>query len=223
MRRLPEPGRVKTRLIPTLGPEGAVRLHRRLALRTLRTAEAACRACGAQGELHFDAGDQNRMQSWLGDNRRVRLQAAGDLGRRMPGVFEEVFRDNCGAIILIGRDCPGLSREILSNAFKILDQNQVVLEPATDGGYYLVGLVRPIPVLFCGISWGGERVLTQSLNKPKANRHRAGIVTCWIGNWVTRLAPLGSYLGWRAPPMPDSVLSVDKGQGRHPWFGRKLG
>lgn len=170
--RFPEAGRVKTRLIPALGPAGALRLHRQLVLRTLRTAEEACRSCRAQLELHFDGAGQDRIESWLGDTWRVRLQGAGDLGERIARGFEEGFRDNSGAIILIGSDCPGLSPEILSNAFESLGQNQVVLGPATDGGYYLVGLARPIPELFRDISWGGDRVLEQSLNQLR----RIGVV-----------------------------------------------
>jgi len=165
--RFPVPGRVKTRLIPALGPDGSVRLHRRLVLRTLRSAQAAACACKAQLELHFDGADRDAVHSWLGDSWICQPQVAGDLGERMASAFEKGFRDGAGAIVLVGSDCPGLSEEILRSAFESLEHNPVVLGPATDGGYYLVGLGRPVPELFRGIPWGGDRVLAQSIEKLK--------------------------------------------------------
>jgi uncharacterized protein len=165
--RFPEPGRVKTRLIPALGPLGAARLHRRLVRRTLHTAEAAARACNSQLELHFDGADQDRIQCWLGDSLQCRHQQPGNLGERMARAFDDGFRDDCGAIVLIGSDCPGVSKQILAAAFKALEQKPVVLGPAADGGYYLVGLVRPVPELFRSIAWGGDQVLSASIENLK--------------------------------------------------------
>ena len=165
--RFPEPGRVKTRLIPALGPEGAARLHRRLVLRTLRTAEAAASSCNAQLELHFDGADTDTVRNWIGNRCVCRPQSAGDLGERMARAFENGFRDGARAIVLIGSDCPGLSSQVLGSALERLEQAPVVLGPATDGGYYLVGLVRPVPELFRGIAWGGDRVLAQSIETLK--------------------------------------------------------
>jgi rSAM/selenodomain-associated transferase 2 len=85
----------------------------------------------------------------------------------MAWAFDDGFRDNAGAIVLIGSDCPGLSPEVLASAFDSLGHKPVVLGPAADGGYYLVGLVRPLPELFRGISWGGDRVLAESVENLK--------------------------------------------------------
>lgn len=161
--RFPVSGRVKTRLIPALGPEGAVRVHRRLMLHAVRNARVACQACNAQLELHFDGADENAIQHWLGDSVRIRPQSTGDLGERMARAFEEGFQNRCGAVVLIGSDCPGLTPEILAEAFERLKHGPVVLGPATDGGYYLVGLTSPMPELFRGITWGTDQVLAQSL------------------------------------------------------------
>ncbi len=174
--RFPEPGRVKTRLMPALGAEGAARVHRRLVLRTLRTAEAACRKCQAEFEVHFDGARAEAMHHWLGDGCRCRPQAEGDLGQRLARAFDESFDAGSPATVIIGGDCPGLTPEILATAFETLARNPVVLGPATDGGYYLVGLVRAMPELFRGISWGGDRVLAESLEILKAGGMTPGLL-----------------------------------------------
>jgi hypothetical protein len=162
--RFPEPGRVKTRLIPALGPEGAAALHRRLVLRTLRTALAACRAADAELEIRFTGGDENALHHWLGDEVFCRAQSDGDLGRRMAGAFADSFREGARATVIIGSDCPELTADLLAAAFDKLFQASVVLGPATDGGYYLIGLTQPVPQLFRGIRWSTETVLAESLH-----------------------------------------------------------
>jgi rSAM/selenodomain-associated transferase 2/rSAM/selenodomain-associated transferase 1 len=161
--RFPEAGRAKTRLIPALGPAGAAALHRRLVLRTLRTGLSACRASGAELEIRFDGANEEALHHWLGDGWLCRSQGAGDLGEKMSRAFEDGFRQGRTATIIIGSDCPELTPEMLVSAFQRLEQSPVVLGPATDGGYYLVGLARPFPELFCGITWGTERVLAESV------------------------------------------------------------
>jgi rSAM/selenodomain-associated transferase 2/rSAM/selenodomain-associated transferase 1 len=162
--RYPVSGQVKTRLIPALGAEGAAALHRRLVLRAVRTASKACQLVPADLEVHFDGGTEQAMGHWLGDNARLLPQGAGDIGQRMAGAFEESFRAGSTATIIIGSDCPGLSPENITAAFARLAETQVVLGPARDGGYYLIGLNRPMPELFRGIPWGTDRVLADSLN-----------------------------------------------------------
>src|SRR5207247_2598430 len=108
--RYPAPGRVKTRLIPALGAEGAAALHRRLVLRTLRTAHAAARALDAVVEIQFDGGTDEAMRHWLGDSWHFRFQRSGDLGQRMAAAFEASIREGSSATVLIGGDCPGLTK-----------------------------------------------------------------------------------------------------------------
>ena len=133
-----------------------------MVLHAVRNARAACEACNAQLELHFDGADETAIQQWLGDSTHIRLQSTGDLGQRMARAFAQGFQDQAGAIVLIGSDCPGLTPEILAEAFERLEQSTVVLGPASDGGYYLVGLTGPVPELFRGVSWGTDQVLAQS-------------------------------------------------------------
>jgi uncharacterized protein len=161
--RYPVPARVKTRLVPALGAEAAAALHRRLVLRTLRTAHKACRAAPADLEVRFDGGTEQAMSHWLGDCARFLPQGAGDLGERMAGAFEESFRIGSTAAVIIGSDCPALSPDVITAAFARLTETPVVLGPAHDGGYYLIGLSRPMPELFRSIPWGTDRVLADSL------------------------------------------------------------
>jgi rSAM/selenodomain-associated transferase 2/rSAM/selenodomain-associated transferase 1 len=161
--RFPVPGRTKTRLVPALGAEGAAALHRRLVLRTLRSASALCRSEDLELEVRFDGGDEQAMRHWLGGEGHFRAQGEGDLGERMARAFEVSFREGSSATIIIGTDCPGLTADLLSAAFDRLSGNPVVFGPAADGGYYLIGMTRPIPELFRGIAWGTETVLADSL------------------------------------------------------------
>jgi uncharacterized protein len=161
--RYPVPGRAKTRLIPALGAAGAAALHRRLVLRSLRTASQACQAVPADLEVRFDGGTEQAMSHWLGDSAHFVPQGTGDLGERMAGAFEQSFDTGSRATVIIGSDCPSLSPEIIRAAFARLKQTPVVLGPSWDGGYYLIGLSRPMPELFRGIPWGTDRVLADSL------------------------------------------------------------
>ncbi|PWU20008.1 MAG: hypothetical protein C5B50_04990 [Verrucomicrobia bacterium] len=161
--RYPIPGKVKTRLIPALGSEGAAALHRKLVLRALRTAREACETLRADLEVHFDGTNERAMSHWLGNDARFVPQCAGDLGQRMASAFERTFRAGSSATVIIGSDCPGLSCDVIIGAFTVLAESPAVLGPAEDGGYYLIGLSRPIPELFRGIAWGTDRVLADSL------------------------------------------------------------
>lgn len=158
--RAPVPGAVKTRLIPALGAEGAADLHARLLARTLET---ACAADLAPVELWCTPdADHPAFAGAAGDpGVTLRVQPAGDLGQRMRVALESTLADG-GRALLVGCDCPALSVDDLAGAFTALADHDVVLGPAEDGGYVLVGARRVSPVLFDGIEWGGPRVLRQT-------------------------------------------------------------
>lgn len=160
--RFPVAGRVKTRLIPALGCEGALRLHRRLLLRTLRLARAAAAVHGLDVALRVDDGCEQAARFWLGEEFSIIGQGEGDLGRRMGRAVAESAASGAPATILIGTDCPGLSVETIGAALDALQTAPVVFGPALDGGYYLLGLRQSVPVLFAGIDWGTSRVLAES-------------------------------------------------------------
>lgn len=174
--RFPVAGKVKTRLIPALGAKGAAALHRRLVLRTLRTAHALCQSQNVELEIRFAGDDANEMQHWLGDQWLCRPQCEDDLGQRMAGAFADSFREGSTATVIIGSDCPSLTPEILAAAFESLKTNSVVFGPATDGGYYLIGLMRLVPEIFQGIAWGTETVLAQSLELLARNNYKPALL-----------------------------------------------
>jgi len=161
--RFPIAGKVKTRLIPALGAEGAAALHRRLVLRTLRAATTACQSAGFELEVRFDGGTEDQMRHWLGLRGPCRPQSEQDLGQRMASAFADSFHDGAPSAVIIGSDCPGLTPGLLAAAFDRLSETPVTFGPANDGGYYLIGLNRMMPQLFSGISWGRETVLADSL------------------------------------------------------------
>jgi rSAM/selenodomain-associated transferase 1 len=155
--RAPEPGRVKTRLAPLLGEEGAARLHAQLVERTLKTAVAAG---FAKVDLYCSPGINGvffkRMQKRYGV--RLRSQGRGNLGDRM----YRALRRQPGAV-LIGSDCPALRPADLRAAARALRSGaDAVLSPAEDGGYALIGLRRASRQLFDGIPWGGPAVLERT-------------------------------------------------------------
>lgn len=161
--RYPAPGRTKTRLVPLLGESGAAALARRLTLRTLRTARSLQRGSHLEIEIRYDGGSERAMRHWLGHASFLREQGPGDLGQRMARAFGDSSREGSNRTIIIGSDCPDLHVGVLEQAFDRLTQHPVVVGPATDGGYYLIGLSKPVPELFAGPAWGSSSVLNQSL------------------------------------------------------------
>ncbi|MEG4858076.1 TIGR04282 family arsenosugar biosynthesis glycosyltransferase [Microcoleus sp. K1-B6] len=157
--RYPEPGTTKTRLIPVLGKTGAANLHRLMAQRTIACALSLQKSRRLSVEIHRAGGSQQLMQEWLGNDIFCENQIDGDLGARMTAAFQKSFNSGVEKTAIIGTDCPGLKAEIMAQAFEELSQHDLVLGPAKDGGYYLIGLRRSIPELFGGIHWGTSQVL----------------------------------------------------------------
>lgn len=161
--RYPEPGKTKTRLIPVLGAEGAASLQRQMTEQTLAKAKAL--QCERQISIavYFSDGSQPLMENWLGTSVVYRRQSDGDLGTRMAVAFQTELEAGAQGVVIIGTDCPDLNTEILTQAFEALKQHDLVLGPAADGGYYLIGLRRLLPELFVGVSWGTSQVRQQTV------------------------------------------------------------
>lgn len=162
--RYPQPGATKTRLIPVLGPQGAAGLQRWMTERALAHAQAFSLHSGVALEIHYAGGEESTMRQWLGPHAFT-PQTQGTVGERMAHSFSEAFRAGRKRVVIIGSDCPGITVEILAAAFSALESRDLVLGPAMDGGYYLIGLTRPHPSLFDDIAWGRESVLQQTLAK----------------------------------------------------------
>lgn len=204
--RVPEPGRVKTRLIPALGADGAAALYLDLLDHVL--AEVS-RPPGLAVELWVDrapvAAELEARAAAAG--AALRLQAEGDLGRRMDQALRRVLGE--GALpILVGSDLPGLRAAHLEAAARALREDaEAVFAPATDGGYGLVGLTRPMPELFTDMPWSTPAVMDETAARLAAAGVRwTRLEALWdvdAPEDLPRLAALARFrarlaaLGWR--------------------------
>jgi uncharacterized protein len=169
--KAPVPGEVKTRLMPDLNAEACARLQRRLIERTLQTSlKAALRPV----ELWCapDCAHSFFTQCVAKFNVELRAQQGGDLGMRMHHALSTALTDANFALI-IGCDCPTLGSEYLTQASQALvDGVPVVLGPAEDGGYVLIGARGTARELFEGIEWGTSRVLAQTRDRLQSLKWR---------------------------------------------------
>jgi uncharacterized protein len=165
--KFPEPGRVKTRLIPALGASGATQLYQKLLANTLEVSSKL----SVSIELCYGSGSLLQWQEYLDANYLLHPQVGNDLGARLAHAME--LASQSGAKVLtIGCDCPGLTTAILQSAFDTLDTADLVLGPALDGGYYAIGTNHYYPELFQGISWSTSTVLTETVAIAKSLKLR---------------------------------------------------
>jgi rSAM/selenodomain-associated transferase 1 len=161
--RYPCVGRVKTRLIPALGPAGAAALQKRLAERTMASARHLADRIDVRIVFCHDGGSRQRIERWLGlKHIGYQPQIAGDIGQRMRYAMQTAFCRGARRVVLVGTDIPGLTTPILEQAFTALHEKDLVLGPSTDGGYWLVGMTRPANI-FGGIVWSRPDVLENTL------------------------------------------------------------
>ena len=160
--RYPQPGRTKTRLIPYLGAEGAAALQRQMTEYVLTQVRAMTSQFPLSVEVRFAGGDVPRMKAWLGGEWVYQPQGDGDLGDRMSRAAQQGFQAGMERIVVIGSDCPGITPQHLIQAFQQLQQKDLVLGPAVDGGYYLIGLRQAQSALFQNIAWSTSDVFQQT-------------------------------------------------------------
>jgi uncharacterized protein len=161
--RYPEPGKAKTRLIPVLGTEGAANLHRLMAEWTIANAISLQKKRQLSVAIYYTGSSQQVMQDWFGTDLIYHQQLDGDLGTKMSASFQTSFDLGIDKVVIIGTDCPKLKAEVIAKAFDELSGQDLVLGPAKDGGYYLIGLRRTIPELFNEIKWGTNTVFADTL------------------------------------------------------------
>ena len=160
--KAPVAGLAKTRLIPLLGAAGAARAQRSFALRTLATVRAACTGavtlwCAPHATHRFFRALQLRH------GVRCVAQPAGHLGERMQAAVDAHFAHRAHTpLLIVGTDCPALTAAHLQQAADALQQHDAVLIPAEDGGYVLVGMRRPVPLVFERVDWSTPQVLAQT-------------------------------------------------------------
>jgi uncharacterized protein len=167
--KYPEPGRVKTRLAAEIGNTEALRIYRACTEMVLAATASPVGSAGYDVALAcWPPKKIDAMAQWLDSHIKILGQHGHDLGSRMHNVFAEGFTEGYTKVIIIGTDCPAVTHELIMQAFAGLDSAAVVIGPASDGGYYLIGLRHTMPALFEGISWGTELVFNQTLAHCRA-------------------------------------------------------
>jgi len=188
----PIPGKTKTRLAGDVGNEMALKMYHKL---TDWTRTQALGLSAVDRYLYY-SNEVTAGDAWLEQDFHKRLQHPGDLGERMSEGFRSAFEEGYDKVVIIGSDCPGIDTAYLSQAFAALDSHDVVVGPALDGGYTLLGMRTFTPTLFKNIAWSTKEVLTSTLARASA-----------AGRSVQQLKPLSDvdYLadwlgyGWPLP------------------------
>lgn len=180
--RYPQAGQTKTRLIPAIGAIAAANLQQEIAEYLLEQLKPASNSDNWQLQIYFTGCTLAKMRKWLGNDLLYRQQSSGDLGARLWNGFKLGFEEGCDRIVAIGADCPSISRSHIQQSFDALLTTELVLGPAQDGGYYLIGLNRQQVCasqkpteslalrgrsLFQSIDWSTSQVLQQTQSKAK--------------------------------------------------------
>ena len=167
--KAPRSGRVKTRLAHSIGADAACGVYQELVAAVLDRI-----ATIPFVELRFAPDDAlDEIKPWGRPGWKFAAQGEGDLGARLCRAFDDHFASGAERVVVIGSDCPEMSDRDICNAWDALADHDVVLGPALDGGYWLVGLRSSQPNLFCGISWSSSAVLDETLTL--ARREGLGI------------------------------------------------
>jgi rSAM/selenodomain-associated transferase 1 len=163
--RAPELGRVKTRLAAELGAPLALAIHRYLGC---RLADEVRRLQHHRVIVHYTGNDgASSVAAWLGNDLPLRPQVDGNLGERMAVAIGATLAEGASRVVIVGTDCPSLDSAAIEAAFRALGRADVVLGPATDGGYYLIGMSRLYPSLFENIPWSSPETLRVTVERAR--------------------------------------------------------
>jgi rSAM/selenodomain-associated transferase 1 len=176
--KFPEPGQSKTRLVPPLSSAEAAGLAHALLLDQLQnlTAFTAARLFIA----FTPPSAVNFFEALLPRENSCFPQQGHSLGDRMRHAFDVLFSKGFERVILIGADLPAIPLEALTDAIAALEnQIEIVLGPASDGGYYLLGMNRPIPEIFEGMSWSQPDVLAVTTAKLVSLNKKFKLISPW--------------------------------------------
>lgn len=173
--RTPVPGTVKTRLVPPLSPEQARDLYAAFLQDLFRRVS---RLKNTRVTV-FHAGEApEALAPFIPRGWALEPQRGADLGERLALAFERLL-GTAGRAVIIGSDSPDLPVQYIRRAFQRLKHKDVALGPATDGGYYLVGLRAAAPGLFEGVEWGGEAVFARTLDRVRELALSLSVLPLW--------------------------------------------
>jgi uncharacterized protein len=156
----PVPGKVKTRLARSIGDEPAAEVYRQLLLHTKSITQQL-----KVDKLVYYADDIAENDLWESSAYQKRQQQGENLGERMASAFAACFDAGYRQVVIIGSDCAEITAAHVEQAFAALNTNDVVIGPATDGGYYLLGMKKLNQRLFENIPWSTDAVMSSTLQK----------------------------------------------------------
>lgn len=164
--KYPEAGKVKTRLAKDIGAEKAARIYSNMAKQIV---DKVSNSGNYNTVIYYDPPEKkNEIAKWLeGKGFHFSQQTGDTLGRRISSAFSEVFDQGAERAVIIGTDCIDITPDIINQTLDLLNLNDLILGPADDGGYYLLGLKKYIPGIFEKIDWSTERVLNQTIENIK--------------------------------------------------------
>ena len=166
--KYPTPGRVKTRLARQIGAHAAASRYKEMVetlVRELKAVPTYTLTCCYDPPDHDEA-----FRSWLPQLTSFLAQSPGDLGQRMETAIEDALSHGAPAAIVIGSDCIDLNKDILKQAIAALNESDVVIGPAVDGGYYLIGMKKPHPELFHNMTWSHQDVYRETIRRSEQQR-----------------------------------------------------
>lgn len=163
MIKYPEPGRVKTRLATDIGHEKAVEICRQVTEQVMNNTVPFNQYF--RRIVFYDPPERSEdFIQWLGHEQFIPQQGS-DVGERMNNAIRELLACGAKKAVLTGTDIPALNSTIISSAFSALDHADIVIGPAADGGYYLIGMKEPHGELFRDIPWSTERVFETTASR----------------------------------------------------------
>lgn len=162
--RKPELGKVKTRLAATVGKEKALAIYEQLLQHTF---EITRFVDFPKFVFYVYAIEQNDL--WSAEGFIKKLQSDADLGGKMKDAFAEQFQEGYEKVLIIGSDCFQLTTAIIEQAFELLNNNQIVIGPANDGGYYLLGMKKLHGFIFDDKKWSSKSVFADTVGELKEN------------------------------------------------------
>lgn len=184
--KIPEMGHGKSRLAVTLGQEATLQISQFLLTRTLEVASSCSDVClWFTPDEAVDAVAMIRRIGW-----QCRPQGDGDLGARMSRAFRLAFEDGADSAMVIGTDCPTMTPSDLEQAVRALETTELVVGPAPDGGYWLLGMRRHHPELFEQVPWSTAEVLAITLERIRT----AG----WSHEILRTLSDIDTEADWRS-------------------------
>jgi len=161
--KYPTPGKVKTRLAKAVGDQKAARLYKELAEKNFREVASLNQRKVCDLAVVFDPPEQRKdIKNWLSASCEYWPQSEGGLSERLTSAFRDAFLKDGKRVIALGSDTLGLTADIIQQGLEALQSNDIVVGPAEDGGYYLIGFNSFQPKLFQGISWSTNDVLAQT-------------------------------------------------------------